>query len=289
MNLRDLQAASERTLKALADSRSTVRADTHPYYGFYEADIFDCPPFLMFTSNDCPRAHDILYARSFEPQSMRLWCRLARGATGILDIGAHVGVYSLAAASLRRDIAIHAFEPNPHAFARLRVHKIINKFDHIVEHPVALGSSNDTVKFSWVKKRPPLIASGAGVGQRAGDSVEETVVPIVALDTQGIAATLGSKPLVKIDVEGGEKEAFKGMQQLLALKPDIILETFSVEACDAINEMIAPLGYNVFLIREAEGAIKHRSKVLAANLMAQKDYNQLLTTRSKQELWSLLA
>jgi hypothetical protein len=144
------------------------------------------------------------------------------------------------------------------------------------------------VKFSWVKKNPPLIASGAGVGKRAGDSIEETVVPIVRLDSQDFIATLGEKPLVKMDVEGGETEAFKGMQKLLALKPDIILETFSPAACNAINEMIAPLGYNVYLIREAEGAIKHRSKVLAANLGSQKDYNQLLTTRSKPELWRLM-
>ena len=32
----------------------------------------------MFTNNDCPRGWDILFERYFEPQSMKLWCRLAR-------------------------------------------------------------------------------------------------------------------------------------------------------------------------------------------------------------------
>src|SRR5687767_9879995 len=121
MTLEDLEAINRATLAALRANPGKVDPQKHPYYGYYTADIFECPPFVMFTSNDCPRAWNILYERTFEPQSMKLWCRLAREATGILDIGAHVGVYSLAAAALRKDIDVHAFEPNPYAFARLRL------------------------------------------------------------------------------------------------------------------------------------------------------------------------
>ena len=42
----------------------------------------------------------------------------------------------------------------------------------------------------------------------------------------------------------------------LAARPDIILETFSQEKCDAINQLILPLGYNVYLIREDTGALR---------------------------------
>src|SRR4051812_21792583 len=110
MQLSELEAQNAATLALLRKGGQKVDFREHPYIGFYEVDIFECPPFVMFTGNDCPRGWDILYERSFEPQSMRIWCRLARTATGILDIGAHVGVYSLAAASLRKDIKIHAFE-----------------------------------------------------------------------------------------------------------------------------------------------------------------------------------
>src|SRR5262245_20569340 len=101
------------------------------FRGFYTVDLFDCPPFQMFSNGDDPRAIEILEYKSFEPHSMRLWCRLVRDATAILDIGAHTGVYSLAAASLRKDIQIHAFEPNPYAAARLRVHKHLNGFANL--------------------------------------------------------------------------------------------------------------------------------------------------------------
>jgi hypothetical protein len=111
------------------------------FYGFYEVSCFDCPPFMMFTANDCPRAIDILKHKSFEPESMRLWCRLSRSATSILDIGAQVGIYTMAAAGLRPDIPIHAFEPNPYAYARLSVHKSINGYENIVVYRIALGDS----------------------------------------------------------------------------------------------------------------------------------------------------
>ena len=50
---------------------------------------------------------------AFEPHAMKVWARLCRSATGVLDIGANVGIYSLCAARLRPDLSVHAYEPNP--------------------------------------------------------------------------------------------------------------------------------------------------------------------------------
>lgn len=289
MKLSELQFRNEATLQAIRESHVRgvpVDAQAHPYYGFYEADIFECPPFLMFTNNDCPRAWDILFHRRFEPQSMKIWCRLARNATGILDVGAHVGVYSLAAATLRPDLQIHAFEPNPYAFARLRMHKLVNGFKHIQEHTVAVGEQNDVVHFGWVKKPTLQISSGGGVGKRKGDNVENTIARMVALDGSGVASLIGPRALVKVDVEGGEAGAMRGMQEVLALKPDLILETFNPKACDAINAMIAPLGYQVYKVFEHEQRVERCSQLMPADMQS-GDFNQLLTMRPEDEIAAL--
>ena len=288
MQLKDLEAVNAATLEALRVNPSQVNFRDHPYFGFYEVDIFECPRFLMFTNNDCPRGWDILFARRFEPHSMKLWCRLARQATGILDIGAHVGVYSLAAAALRPDLPIHAFEPNPYAYSRLRMHKLINGFENIVEHPVAVGNANQPVHFGWVKKPTLQIASGAGVGKRVGESVENTVVPMEMLDGSELAATLGDRPLVKIDVEGSEVLAIQGMQEILALKPDIILETFSQTACETINAIFQPLGYKIYKIREEAGVVEPQEMLRPASV-ASGDLNQLVTTRDAAEIAAALS
>ncbi|MHB1204622.1 MAG: FkbM family methyltransferase [Rhodospirillaceae bacterium] len=279
-------AGARERLAALADAnRATldaIRAGTaawpgHPYYGYYLADIFDCPPFAMFTNNDCPRAINILYGRTFEPGSMALWCRHARTATSIFDIGAHVGVYALAAASLRPDIKIHAFEPNPFASARLRLHKEFNGFENIVEGRMALAHKNTVTPFFWgTEKR--LIPSGASISKSAVGVQEQAYVQLATLDSLDIGP-VGDRCLMKIDVEGAEALVFAGMAGHLAARPDIILETFSQQKCDAINELILPLGYNVYLIREDTGALEPQDR-LTARTIESGDFNQFLTTRT---------
>jgi len=289
MRLSELEAASAATLVAIREGRASESDPIgFPFYGYYEADIFECPPFLMFTNNDCPRALNILYAKRFEPGSMKIWCRLARKATGILDIGANVGVYSLAAASLRKDIPIHAFEPNPHAYTRLRMHRLLNNFKNIVEHVFAVGDRNEYVEFNWKRKNFEQISSGGGTSKREGEGFERLAVPMQALDGTGLAATLGKRPLIKIDVEGGEVNTMNGMKEILALKPDIILETFDERSCNVINELLMPLGYNAYQVFELEGKLERRDKLKPCDPFGY-DYNQFLTVRTSQELGKVLS
>ena len=248
---------------------------TERYEGFYKVSLFNCMPFEMFTVGDCPRAKNILDEQSFESCSTLLWASFCGKATAILDIGAHVGVYSLIAASLRKDITVHAFEPNPYAFARLRVHKLRNKFTNIAEHHVALAAKHGYTNFSWYVKPDLSISSGGSLGARAEreDYPTETVVVEAAkLDTFDI--DYGSNPLVKIDVEGGELGVLKGASKLLAAKPTIILESFSQENCDAIGELLTS-GYSVYTIIEETGQLIRQHKLTAASTLG-RDFNQLI-------------
>ena len=151
--------ANARILAQIAEGNPPPAAG-NPYYGYYPVDIFDCPPFVMFTNNDCPRALDILYGGKFEMGSMALWCARVRSATAILDIGAHVGVYALAAAALRRDVEIHAFEPNPYAFARLRLHATTGAVIPVDRlSPAAMGGQ-DFNHFLTTNPDPSWLANG---------------------------------------------------------------------------------------------------------------------------------
>ena len=248
------------------------------HVGFYDADLFDCPSFKMFTAGDCPRANDILVGKRFEPESMRLWCRLAKDATSILDIGAHVGVYSLAAASLRKDIPIHAFEPNPYAFARLREHILLNGFENIVEHHEALSSQTGMAAFSWYVRPEHLISSGGSLGPRpplAG--MERESIPVFTKRLDELPIDYGTRPLAKIDVEGAERHVLSGAQALLASKPDLIIESFDQSNCNRITEMLRP-GYSVFKIIE-DGRLEPIEQLTAADGRNSQDFNQFITWR----------
>ncbi len=282
MDVKQLEATNAQAIRAFQQGGlTTASAQQIPFYGFYEVDLFEAPPFMMFTANDCPRAANILYEREFEPGSMQIWCRLAKTASGILDIGAHVGVYSLAAASIRKDIEIHAFEPNPHAYTRLRMHIRVNGFENIVEHWFAVSNDDGIAPFSWVRKPNQQISSGGGLGRGAGR--EEIIVPMHKLDGTQIAPTIGDRALVKMDVEGGEIHAFKGMSEVLARKPDILLETFNPAACDAINPLISPLGYSVYAVLEKERKVVRQDKLYPCK-QSSGNFNQFLTTRPAEHV-----
>jgi len=287
MNVAELESGNAAVqLKIQKDKELDLFAN--PYYGFYDVTIFDCPSFVMFTADDCPRAADILGYRSFETMSMRIWCKLARGANSIFDIGAHVGVYSLAAASLRPELSIHAFEPNPYAFARLRVHKKANRFFNITEHTIALGNATGITEFEWVRKPSLLISSGGHFGTGESPHVDVCLCFVKPFDELFSATEVGERGLIKIDVEGAEAFVFKGMSTALHAKPDIILESFSQEACDFINSLIKPLDYNVFLIKENACELVSQERLIARN-PSFEDYNQLLTLKSEHEIRACLA
>jgi FkbM family methyltransferase len=238
--------------------------------GFYACDLFDCPPFEMFHANDCPRAVDILRDRSFEPMSLKIWCALVRDANAVFDVGAHVGVYSLAAAALRPDVPIHAYEPNPDVFARLALHVRINGFANITAHRTAIANQTGVATITWVNKGPGYLASGAQLidhGAKHNRALAYTQ-PLDLPDSHPMA--------LKIDVEGAEHLVFEKLD--LKSRSDIILETFSTDNARQITGATRDLGYKYYLIDEQNMSVTPTDALRACDPKG-RNFNQLLTTR----------
>lgn len=261
----------------------------------YPVTLFDCPPFHMLDFGDCPRARNIKDDGEFEPTSMRLWCKLAREASCILDIGAHVGVYSLAAAMLCKgpgpkghitQIAslprggIHAFEPNPFAYTRLREHVRLNELEHCIEeHHHALSDKEGIAPFTWAWKPCQPISSGGAISMPFPGQATETY-PVMTTPLDSLGLHFGARPLVKIDVEGGEVEVFRGAAKLLAAKPDIILECFDSAKADEIWPLLKNVteDYRAYSIHEKSGKVLMNSGLRGMDNRG-CDFNQFLTTR----------
>lgn len=284
MQVSDLDAINAATLAAIRDGRAVADPGAFPFIGFYNVELFDCPPFVMFTADDCPRAHNILYQREFEPMSMQIWCKLARTATGIVDLGAHVGVYSLAAAALRPELKIQAFEPNPYAYTRLRLHKTINGFQNLVDHPYGVARKETMVKFSWRLKGKHMISSGASIGHYGPETPQQTLITqMICLDDTDFHTRMGARPLIKMDIEGSEDHAIDGMTKIFALKPDLLYETNLQKAADKLTPMMQALGYSFYLVREKQRQLVQRDRIYKSDLEA-GDLNQFLTVRPRGEI-----
>jgi FkbM family methyltransferase len=152
-----------------------------------------------------------------------LWQFLGPGMV-FFDIGAYHGIFSLVAAKrLGAQGQIVAFEPSRRERRRFELHMRWNGIDGVHLEPYAVSSSCEALKFFTVAsgfttmnslRRPPI-----------EDPVCEMTVEAVSLDHYLEDHKITQIDLLKIDVEGGEIEAFRGARLALqAVRPVVICE-----------------------------------------------------------------
>ena len=183
----------------------------------------------------------------WEPNYTQLFQRLIRPGDTVFDIGAHLGVYAvLASASTGPTGKVHAFEPNGRFASLLARSLAVNGFSGFAEiHNVAVGAEEGQaeLRFSWEFAGGGHLATG--LGPRAA-SLEGRPCRVVALDDMFPDAAT-TVDVIKIDVEGTETFAMRGMQRLLARSPRVrIMFEFAPELLRAhgtsAGELIGFLG-----------------------------------------------
>jgi len=124
------------------------------------------------------------------------------------DVGANIGVVSVAVGAARREagVTIHAFEPEARNADHLRRNLDLNRLDDAAVHRLALGAESGTIRL--------YVTGEAGEGThsivaRDGESRDAVEIPIDA--GSNFAAAHGGPPdVIKIDVEGAEFDVLRG-------------------------------------------------------------------------------
>ncbi len=81
-----------------------------------------------------------IFYGAHEPGEVAALRRLLRPGDAVIDVGAHVGFFTLLAAdAVGPDGAVHAFEPVHENFRNLAVNVDLNGFEHVVLNRVAVG------------------------------------------------------------------------------------------------------------------------------------------------------
>jgi FkbM family methyltransferase len=134
-----------------------------------------------------------------------------------LDIGAHVGYFSVMAARLvgHRGLVL-AFEPEPRNYSLLLANVWENGLGNVVCFPWAVGEHSGFAR---------LYTGGTNTGDNrlyaSEEEREAMLVRVVALDS--IAALRPPVNVIKIDVQGAEDAVIRGMHHLLAASPDVVV------------------------------------------------------------------
>lgn len=158
----------------------------------------------------------IYYQGCTEPETGRFLDRFLRPGMTFIDIGAHIGEYTLQA-SLRvgPSGAVHAFEPQPDTFEILGKNVEFNRLANVTIQSLAMAESDGFVEFS-VCAEPTLSSIRPTGSGDTGRGVKQTItVPKSQLDTY--CTQTGCAPdLIKVDVEGAELNVLQGARNLLS-------------------------------------------------------------------------
>jgi FkbM family methyltransferase len=164
----------------------------------------------------------LLMEGRWERASTAIFQRLVRPGDTVLDVGANVGVYTLLAAeAVGNKGRVFGFEPN-NRYATLASRSIaINALEgraQICNAAVGEAAGESELVFAWSWGGGGRLADGTAVDA----SYERQPCQVLALD-EVFADPAFRADVVKIDIEGGEGRALRGMWQLLERSPEVRL------------------------------------------------------------------
>ena len=209
------------------------------------------------------RLCEMLYFDRFEPETRSFLNAYLRPGDVFLDIGANVGLYTIAAAHIvGTSGCVHAFEPCSQTFARLEENVRLNGLSTVSCHRVALSDSNAEAELSLAKDG---FDAWNSLGKPyMGESGGSETVRTVTLDSFVSEQRLeGRITAMKIDVEGWENQVLTGAEKLLgAANAPVLCVEFTEEAaqlagssCAALYHTLVRLGFQMFTVGDTPDTV----------------------------------
>ena len=189
---------------------------------------------------------------SYEPEQTALFLRHVGPGGVLLDVGAHVGFYTMLGSRLVGPSGeVWAFEPDPTNVRYLREHVLVNRAGNVHVEQTAVADTEGAARFGG--------GSGSGTGRLTGGGYLEvqTVTLDAFCDRERITPTA-----MKIDVEGAEVGVLEGGASMLErARPVIFLSTHGPDVHGRSLALLRELGYDLAPI--LGGALENSSEVLA--------------------------
>ncbi len=191
-----------------------------------------------------------------EPGSMSTWLKRSATARTVLDIGANSGVFALAAA-VSGAKSVHAFEPVKRIHEILKENIALSRLSNVVAWNCAVGQIDAIAEISDPGGDAPTSASlSSEFVNNHLSSVARIPVEVVAIDSWINRANGENVDLIKLDVEGYEEYALRGMSELVRRDRPVLLVEVLDEYEPRIRLLIKQLwgdSYHWHVIEEGNG------------------------------------
>lgn len=196
-----------------------------------------------------------------------------------LDVGANIGVYTIACALLFK--RVESFEPHPVVRQVLALNKAINHFDNVTIHAMGL-SDKDGVATLYEGFSDNMGASSLERGAEANTSYQ---VELRNASTAILQVTQEPVAFIKVDVEGHEAKVFQGLSLFLSKQqPVIAFEANDPVHNQALMNSLKEYGYKTFLALDYSPSIRWLGlRVLILTILGVKTrLKEVATLQNKQ-------
>lgn len=197
------------------------------------------------------RIQRLMWGGAYEPHVRKCFAALLRPGDTFVDVGAHIGFFSMIASSLVGPSGkVYAFEANSILFQTLRSNAA--QFPWMLTALRAVCDKSGSVAFS-----NPQQAGESGWGKLASVRNEGhiTSVEAVSLDEWHESVRFPSIRLIKIDAEGSEPFILDGARRVIAsTRPYLIIELNDEllhevgQTRESVANTLREQGYRIFAI-----------------------------------------
>ena len=219
---------------------STLKYFFYKFYFNYKLSHLDLTKEKIVTVNGCKMfllpndkgiSAELLLFKKHEPLHTELLSRELKAGMVCIDIGSNIGYYATLESKLvKKNGKVISIEPSPPNFKILQKNVKLQNFSNIETYNFACGDCDGTVKFS-VSNRSNW---SRVVSEKESESMKDedlTIidVPIKKLDTFLTEIPKTKIDIIRMDIEGYEYAALRGMTQTIEKhKPLLIFELHQV-------------------------------------------------------------
>lgn len=161
----------------------------------------------------------------------------------ILDIGAHLGKFSIASVLALRGKSIRcmAFEPHAETYKLLEKNRALNGISEIELPLVEAAVAHVSEKV--ILSTDPLATGNATLGDgQVHRKQTQSTVQALRLDELNLLPMKGESLLIKMDIEGAEVHALHGAQKMLAQFSNVGLLIEDMDRGPELSEFLNQMG-----------------------------------------------
>jgi FkbM family methyltransferase len=187
----------------------------------------------------------------YEPEVTPVFYERAKKAGVVLDIGAHIGFFSILAAIANRESLVYAFEPLQRVYQRLERNLAINKLTNVHSARAAVGNKEGSQEFYFPDVEAPVsssLRSDMLLSTLGEAAVRHVTVPVVTLDLFLQRENIRRVDLIKMDTERTEHEVLQGAREILSRdQPDVICEVWpDADNIEPLETLLRQYGYQFY-------------------------------------------